>query len=120
MTENEIQKMIEDNIYFAGTLSPGSHGLLTNLPCLYTIYLIIYDIDALNVFTPDEYTAIILHEIGHSFNPEIHGEYGEFAADDFAINKGYDQYIASGLRKGKQNNMIGFDVPINNRRIERI
>jgi Zn-dependent protease with chaperone function len=69
---------------------------------------------------PEEVVAIILHEIGHVFNPHKGLQQREFNADDFAISKGYGRHIKSSLSKSIINEPTTFDNPINRARVERI
>lgn len=66
-------------------------------------------IDFDKVLNPKEILAILLHEIGHVFNPNVKGLEGEYAADQFANQKGQGRWIISSLRKGVKNNWLGFD-----------
>jgi hypothetical protein len=107
LTESDIDELLKINTHFIRSYSPSSHvhsfdvlkGKLT---------LINFDSNYHMRLFPDEVVAILLHEIGHVFNPKVIGIKGEYIADNFAKSKGYTKWIVSGLNKGLTNNWIGF------------
>jgi Zn-dependent protease with chaperone function len=82
--------------------------------------LIIFEGEYLKKLLPEEVVAIILHEIGHVFNPHQDLQQREFNADDFAISKGYSKHIKSSLSKSILDEPTTFDNPINRARVERL
>jgi hypothetical protein len=68
---------------------------------IYFLRISSIDINTIKLFSLEEGTAIILHEIGHALNPDLKGMEGEYAADDYACQKGFKEYIISSLEKGK-------------------
>jgi hypothetical protein len=115
----DLEKLIANNIYFYPFFSPSSQSVLqVGLPKGATIIGI--DINSLSRFSSEEGVAIILHEIGHSLNPSLKGEEGEYAADDYAVCRGYKDYIISGLENGKVLYPTEFDKEITNKRISRL
>jgi hypothetical protein len=117
---SDVQNMCDHNIFFARTLSPSCTSVLVNTPSVDSLQLIIFECDHFSLFSPQERTAILLHEIGHALNPGLEGDENEFIADNFAIDRGYGPYIVSSITYGISRNLIGFEQAINQRRIKRI
>ena len=80
----------------------------------------VFEAEHLKKLSPEEVVAIILHEIGHVFNPHQDLQQREFNADDFAISKGYGKHIKSSLTKSIANEPTTFNNPINRARVEQI
>jgi hypothetical protein len=72
------------------------------------------------LFSSDEGTAIILHEIGHALNPELKNMEGEYTADNYACDRGFSQHIISSLEKGKMIRPSEFSTQSTELRIERL
>ena len=117
LTDEDVERFMKENIYFLGVSSPACQTQMR--PINQSSTIISFDIDALSFFDSDQYVALLLHEVGHAFNPTLIGREGEFAADDFAMQHDYGKYIISGLEKGIANGLNGFDQLINNERIQR-
>ena len=60
----------------------------------------------------------MLHEVEHAMNPNLSGEAGEFAADDFAIKNG--QALKKSLETFVSDFPKEFDKEITHKRIARI
>ena len=82
--------------------------------------LISLDYNSLMKWVPRQRVAIVLHEIGHSLNPTLMGEDGEFAADQYAVDRGYGEDIIASLNFGIENFPLEFDKLITRDRIQRI
>ncbi|WP_379777306.1 hypothetical protein [Flavobacterium sp. GCM10022190] len=116
----EDLKFLSDiGVYFNPIFSPASQ---TNIgkTIEHGSKVITIDINSLRKFTQSESVSIILHEIGHAINPWTKNEEGEYAADDYAIKRGYAEYIISSLEKGKRYWPEEFDKQITQNRIDRI
>ncbi|MGG9959996.1 hypothetical protein [Ferruginibacter sp. SUN106] len=109
LTEEEIDKLVELNVQFIRSCSPSSTIILQDLIVNGRLTIINVDVEQKKVFTPKEFIAILLHEIGHVFNPGISGIEAEYAADNFVNSKGYASSIKSGLERGLKNNLSGFE-----------
>lgn len=116
---DDLERLIAENIYFYPFFSPSSQSVLS-LELFKGTTIIGIDINSLSLFTIEEGVAIILHEIGHSLNPSLKGENGEYAADDYAVCRGYKEYIISGLERGKNLRPLEFNKEITNKRISRL
>ena len=106
LTIEEINRLVELNVIFVRCCAPSSK---VNL-----------DTNYYSKLHPDEFVGVLLHEIGHVFNPDLQNMEGEYAADNFAKQKKYDKWIISGLQKGVKNNWMGFDEQSCNLRIEKL
>jgi hypothetical protein len=113
LSETDIESLIKANVKLGMILAPASQINLSK--DLTSINLLCFEKHILNLFTKNEVVAIILHEIGHVFNPN-----SEFEADDYAVNRGYKEHIISALQNGISKKLEGFDQPINHQRIERL
>ncbi|WP_291076090.1 hypothetical protein [Empedobacter sp. UBA6322] len=109
LTEEDLNILIEKNVFFTRTYSPSAIMELKNVPACETMKIVTFEANYHKLFLPEEVVAIILHEIGHAINFEMNGIEAEFAADDFAKNKGYAKWIIRGLEKGLELNLIGFE-----------
>jgi hypothetical protein len=109
LTENEVDQLYNLNVIFIRTTSPSSQIELEDLNINGGAIFINVDANLFTRLLPDELLAIILHEIGHAFNPGVTGMDGEYVADGFAQSKGYAKWIALSLQKGVNNKWIGFD-----------
>jgi hypothetical protein len=67
-----------------------------------------------------ERLAILLHEYGHAFNPEIKGDEGEFVADEFVVSHDYGIALRSSLERNIKENPEEFDTPVNHQRVQRL
>lgn len=120
LSDEDVQRLDDMNVFFCRSYTPSIVTELSNTPAVETMRLIIFEGEYLKKFLPEEVVAIILHEIGHVFNPHQDLEQREFNADDFAISKGYGKHIKSSLTKSITNEPTTFDNPINRARGERI
>jgi hypothetical protein len=109
LTEEEIDRLIELNLSFIRNYSPSSKIDLTGVNVDGSMTLINIEGNLINNLVPDEIAAILLHEIGHAFNPGISGIEGEYLADNFAKEKGYGKWVISSLEKGLKRKWLGFD-----------
>jgi len=120
LTEDDIDKLVAENVYFAQTCSPSAIIQLSNVPACSLMKLITVEMTYLRLFLKEEVTGILLHEIGHTFNPDKQKMEGEFAADSFAKERGFSNWIISGLESGLKQNLIGFEKESINQRIEKL
>lgn len=120
LSEDEVNRLVEIKVIFVRCCAPSSKVNLKEINAEGELTLITVDTNYYSKLLPDEFIGILLHEIGHVFNPEIQGMEGEFAADNFAKSKGYAKWIISGLEKGVKNNWMGFEENSCNLRIENI
>ncbi|MBC7388093.1 MAG: hypothetical protein H7329_02675 [Opitutaceae bacterium] len=109
LTELEIDNLMQLNVQFIRTCSPSSTVLLQDLIVNGCLTIINVDVEQKKVFHPKEFIAILLHEIGHVFNPRLSGIDAEYAADNFVKTKGYALSIKSGLERGLKYNFSGFE-----------
>lgn len=118
LTDEDIESLQNSNVKFGMIVAPAAQILL---PVQNTnINLICFEKHCLNLFDKSEVVAIILHEIGHVFNPNQVGDLNEFLADDYAVTRGYSNSIISSLQRGIELNLSGFNQDINLRRIDRL
>ncbi len=115
----DLDELVKNKIYFNPIFSPASQNKLKK-----TLddgsNIITIDLNTIKLFSSDEGTAIILHEIGHALNPELNNINGEYAADDYACNRGFKQFIISSLEKGKLIRPSEFVSKSTELRIERL
>lgn len=118
LSVEDIESLENLNVRFGMIAAPASQ---ITLPIQNTEFnLICFEKHCLNLFDKNEVVAIILHEIGHVFNPNLEGDEHEFAADDYAVVRGYANSIISSLQFGIERKIPGFNQAINQRRIERL
>lgn len=110
LTEEEIDVLIENNVLFVRSCAPSSKINLQDVNINGSVTLINFDVNIFRLLLPEEIIAILLHEIGHVLNQELQGMEAEYAADNFAAQKGYTRWIITSLNKGVQNNWLGFNV----------
>lgn len=101
LTEADINMLKENKIFFNPIFSPASQSDL-NIDLERGSKIITIDINTFKKFTSEEGVAIILHEIGHAINSDKKNEVGEFAADDYAIERNYGNSIINSLERGKK------------------
>jgi len=109
LTENEIDQLLSRNVLFIQNCAPSSRVTLKNLNVNGDITLINIDHSYALKLSNEEVVAILLHEIGHVFNPQLKNMEAEYAADLFAAGKGYAKGIISGLERGMKNKWMGFE-----------
>jgi Zn-dependent protease with chaperone function len=119
LTESDLETLKENKIFFNPLFSPASQSDLS-IDLERGSKIITVDINSLKLFTSDESVAIILHEIGHALNPELKGEDGEFAADDYAVAHNYRESLISALERGKSIRPSEFSKLITEKRIKRL
>lgn len=118
LSSKDILDLEKENVRFGLIVAPASQITMQlkedwiNLLCFEKHFFL--------PFTKEETVAIILHELGHVFNPGLDGDYHEFAADDYAIERNYGAAIKSSLVKAIDLKLPGFIQDINYKRIERI
>lgn len=120
LSDEDAQRLEDMNIYFCRSYVPSCVTELKNITAMETMRLIIFESEYLNKLLPEVVVAIILHEIGHVFNPHQDLQQREFNADDFAISKGYGKHLKSSLLSSIKNEPKTFDNTINRARIDRI
>ena len=116
---NDITTLVENRIYFNPIFSPASQSKL-KLDLERGANIITIDLNTIKLFSSDEGTAIILHEIGHALNPELRNMEGEYAADNYASETGFSQHIISTLEKEKLIRPAEFSTQSTELRIERL
>jgi hypothetical protein len=120
LSDEDVQRIDDMNVFFCRSYAPSCVTELKNTPVVETMRLIVFEAEHLKKLSPEEVVAIILHEIGHVFNPHQDLQQREFNADDFAISKGYGKHIKSSLTKSIANEPTTFDNRINRARVERL
>lgn len=108
LNEDDIERLLKLNTLFVRTVSPSSTIYINDINYEGPLTLINFDHRFISLLIPEERVAILLHEIGHVFNPEIKGIEGEYAADRFANSKGYGEYLISSLKRGVEQSWSGF------------
>ena len=99
LSDEDVQRLEDMNVFFCRSYAPSCVTELKNTPAVETMRLIVFEAEHIKKLSPEEVVAIILHEIGHVFNPHQDLQQREFNADDFAILKGYGKHIKSSLTK---------------------
>ncbi len=117
LLEEDVDKLIENCVFFARSYSPSSIVEMYNLPFSSKMNLILLDGNYHKIFLADEIVAILLHEIGHAFNSSLKDLDGEFVADKFVKEKGYGRWLISALEKGVKQNLNGFEKDTCDKRI---
>lgn len=120
LTEDEVNQLYDLNVIFIRSSSPSSKIELDEVNINGSLLLINFDANMFKLLLPEEVIAILLHEIGHVFHPELAGLEGEYAADAFAQSKGYAKWIALSLNKGVSSKWFGFDKTECDLRIKRL
>jgi hypothetical protein len=119
LSEDDFKIIQEKSIYLNVLFGPASTShIKVALPI--GAKIITFDFNHLSKCELSERIAIILHEYGHAFNPTLKGNGGEFAADDFAIERGYGKALKNSLEKSIIENPIQFDKDLSRLRINRI
>jgi hypothetical protein len=109
----------ENKIFLNAFFGPASNAIIkVELPV--NSKIITFDYNQLLKYTHEERIAVILHEYGHAFNPSKKNAEGEFAADDFAIERGYGKALKESLQKNIKQNPKEYDKEITHQRIARI
>ena len=119
LSKDDFNTLEASKIYFNPIFSPASQNKL-NLDLEKGSNIITIDINTVKLFSSEEGTAIILHEIGHAINPDKKNIEGEYAADNYACERGYSQYIISSLETGKLIRPSEFSTKSTELRLERI
>lgn len=120
LSDEDVQRLDDMNVFFCRSYAPSCITELKNTPAVEIMRLIVFEAEHLRKLTPEEVVAIILHEIGHVFNPHQDLRQREFYADDFAISKGYGKHIKSSLIKSLETEPTTFDNETNRDRIKRL
>ena len=119
LSVSDFATLETNKIYFNPIFSPASQNKL-NLDLEKGSNIITIDLNTIKLFSSEEGTAIILHEIGHALNPEIKNIEGEYAADSYACERGFSQYLMSSLEKGKLIRPSEFSTRSTELRLERL
>ena len=121
LSEPEIDFLLTKNVVFIRSSSPSSTINIPKIEVTGELNLINFDHGCYKQLLPEESIAIVLHEIGHLFNPEIKGIEGEYAADAYAASKGdYAKWIVSSLQKGLKYKWMGFEAESCAKRINKL
>lgn len=119
LTDNDFEGIRDNKIFLNIIFSPASNSnIKVSVPV--GAKVITFDFNSLSPLPKVERMAVLLHEYGHAFNPQLRGEEGEFAADDFAINHGYGQALRQSLQRSIEVHPDLYDKPIIRNRINRI
>ena len=126
LNNEDVIQMINKNVFISTMYSPASMAQInTSLPAGSRI--IELDANTIEELFPNtqERVAIILHEIGHAITDldlkqKLDPMGKEFAADDFAIARGYLEPTLSGLITGFNINPTKFDTHSNRTRMVRL
>lgn len=118
LSDDDIISLEENNIRFGFVIAPASQITLNLESDI--INLICFEKHFFSHFTKEETVAIILHELGHVFNPGLEGDEKEFKADDYAVNRNYGNYVIGSLSKAMEKKLPGFNQEVNQRRINRL
>lgn len=109
LAEDEIDRLIATNVIFIQSCAPASNISLKDINVNGNLTLINIDHNYFTKLQPKEVIGILLHEIGHAFNPKLKNMEGEYAADEYAAQKGYAKWIIRGLESGMKNHWLGFE-----------
>ncbi|MES2277324.1 MAG: hypothetical protein V4592_14950 [Bacteroidota bacterium] len=119
LSDEDVTAIEQAQIYFNPVPSPASSSRL-NKSLAVGANIVTIDINCIDTFTAREIVAMIMHEIGHAFNPLLRNMPGEFAADEYAIQKGFAADILSSLEKAIQIDPVHFNNSSTHQRIEKI
>lgn len=120
LSEDEVNRLVEMKVIFVRCTGPSSKVNLKEINAEGELTLITVDTNYYSKLLPEEFIGVLLHEIGHAFNPQLIQMDSEYAADNFAKEKGYAKWIISGLNTGLNNNWIGFEENSCKLRIEKL
>lgn len=119
LTENDFNTIVNNNIYLNVLFSPAScSSIKTNIPN--NSKIITFDYNRFIEVPKEERIAILLHEVGHAFNPILMGLESEFTADDFAISHGYKIALLESLQRNVREKPREFDNDVSTQRIARM
>jgi Cdc6-like AAA superfamily ATPase len=119
LSDQDVTDIEQAQIYFNPVPSPAaSNRVNKDLPA--GAHIVTVDINCIDHYTAREIVAMILHEIGHVFKPSLRDMEGEFAADEYAIQKGFAADILSSLEKAIQIDPTHFNNSSTNQRIEKL
>lgn len=119
LSNEDVTAIEQAQIYFNPVPSPASSSRLNkDLPA--RSHIITIDINCAEYYTAREIVAMMLHEIGHAINPTLTSMPGEFAADDYAVQRGFAADILSSLEKAIVLNPTNFNNSSTHQRIEKI
>lgn len=116
---DDFNALETNKIYFNPIFSPASQNKLS-FGLEKGSNIITIDLNTVKLFSSEEGAAIVLHEIGHALNPDKKNIEGEYAADNYACERGFSQYIISSLEKGKLIRPAEFSTKSTELRLERI
>ena len=83
LSTSDITSLVENRIYSNPIFSSASQNQI-RLHLEKDSNIITIDINSIKLFSSDEGTSIILHEIGHALSPELKNMEGEYNADNYA------------------------------------
>lgn len=116
---DDLQELIDNNVFISIMFSPGTHiKIKHDIPA--KSGFIVIDYNHLKSLPQEQIVAIIYHEIGHALNPELKNDESEYAADDYAISKGFGEALKQSLSESIDNFPEEFDKPISYQRLVRI
>ena len=119
LIDEDFIGIVKNDIFLSAFFSPATNAIIkVNLPV--NSKIVTFDYNHLLKCSHEERIAIILHEYGHAFNPTKKNAEGEFAADDFAIERGYGKVIKESLLRNIEENPKEFDKDLTHQRIARI
>jgi len=119
LNDDDFTAIDDNNIYLNVSFSPASISIIkTTIPV--GSQIVTFDYNCLLKLPNEERIAVLLHEIGHAFNPTMKNSEGEFAADDFAICRGYGKALKESLQRNIKENPKEFDKEITYQRLDKI
>jgi hypothetical protein len=119
LSDDDVTAIEQAQIYFNPVPSPASSSKLNKVLSSGS-HIITIDINCTEYYTTREVVAMILHEIGHAFNPTLRNTPGEFAADYYAVQKGFAADILSSLEKAIEIDPAHFNNDSTRQRIEKL
>ena len=117
LSDKDIAELDNHNARMVMTYSPASCFHMPSSEG--KVHVLCFDRHTFDKFPKEHLVALILHEMGHVFNPNFSGMELEFKADDYAINRGFGLHLASCLKRGVEIGLVDFDDDLNPR-IERL
>lgn len=120
LSDEDLGVIRDSHIYLSVMLSPASHSVIkVDLPIYSKV--ITFDYNSLKKIEDEgERLAILLHEYGHAFNPQIKGDQGEYVADAFVVSHGYGTALRNSLERNIREHPEEFNQLINHQRVQRI
>ncbi len=117
--DEDFNRIESEHIFFNAVYSPGSNSsTLVSIPA--NSRLITLEVNELKKYPKDECIAVLLHELGHAFNPNLKGEEGEFVADAFAASRGYGPPLKKSLQRLMTLDPSRFPTELTSKRIAKL